>query len=94
MYIKDQGHGVRLVEIETALSYLELVLRARFGQKFFDGAGGKIFAWLKEKQDSKEKKGINKDEWNCLLDFLDMTNGGNVEGFEMSEENSWPALID
>lgn len=93
-YIKDPGHGVRLVDIETALGYLELVLLAWFGKKFFEGAGGKIFSWLKEKQESKEKKGMNKDEWNCLLDFLDLTNGGNVDGFEVSEENSWPTLID
>lgn len=73
---------------------LELLFNARFGAKFFEGNGGIIMSWLRKKSETKEKKGINKDEWNCLLDFLEMTKGGVIEGFESSEENSWPTLID
>ena len=77
-----------------ALQMLELLFNAWFGKSFFEGNGGRIFKWLWSKQESQEWKGMNKDEWNCLLDFLEMTKGGNVKGFESSEENSWPTMID
>ena len=39
-------------------------------------------------------KSIKRDEWNCLLDFIEETNGGDVSSYEITEDMNWPVLID
>lgn len=39
-------------------------------------------------------KSIKRDEWNCLLDFIEETKGANVDNYEITEDMNWPGLID
>ena len=36
---------------------------------------------------------MKKDEWVCLYEFIEQTNGANMENFN-PDEAFWPILID
>jgi len=83
--------GVRNVMNEVGVGMLDLLLPLRFSGPNFDNFKPKLDEFF-TKRETEGIKAIKKDEWNCLLDFLEMTDGGDVTKYE--DDGSWPVMID
>lgn len=85
---------MRNVEAELGIGMIEMLLKERFGPAAMESNLGLIIKFLNARRESGEMKSIKRDEWNCLIDFIEETNGGDVSHFEIDEAMCWPILID
>lgn len=83
--------GVRNVMNEVGVGMLDLLLPLRFDGSHFEVFKPKLDSFF-AKREEDGIKAMKKDEWNCLLDFLEMTDGGDVTKYE--DDGSWPVMID
>ena len=77
---------VRNITAEVGLAMWNLVLPPKYPNF------PKISKILAEQVEKEDIKIIKKDDWNCMLDFLEVTQGGFVGNFE--DDGTWPAFIE
>ncbi len=84
--------GAKNISGEMAVPYLDLLLPIRF-KGYYSAQHAKIIDFLRDKQEKGEFGSMKKDEWVCLYEFIEQTNGANMENFN-PDEAFWPILID
>ena len=84
--------GAKNISGEMAIPYIDLLLPLRF-KGYYTGQHPKIIAFFHGKQDKGEFRQMKKDEWVCLYEFIEQTNGGNMANFN-PDEAFWPIMID